>query len=135
MLFHLSVLFRTVLGLLLVITGILKIPDRKGFFVILVEYDLFPVWFARLSSVLLPWGELVIGTWLLLRVSPLYSVALALLYLTSTSLITLFALLKGKRISNCGCYGTAIKSPLTWLKFCENVIWVLMALVVMYASL
>ncbi len=134
MLQAIAVFSRIVLGLLFVVTGVLKLPDIKGFYAVLLSYNMFPKWFARLGSYGLPFTELVVGAWLLAGYYAFYAASATLLLLFASNVVVLAALLKRKKIDNCGCYGIALKVPVTWKKFAENLVWMVLAAMIMYAG-
>lgn len=134
MLQQIALIFRVVLGLLFAVTGLLKLPDLKGFYVVLVSYNLFPSWFARVNAYVLPVVEVLAGVWLLTGFYLRYSTLFSVLLLFSSTLIVLIVLLKGRKVENCGCYGTMFKTPISWKKFAENVLWLGMSIVAFFAS-
>jgi putative oxidoreductase len=115
--------------MLFLITGLLKIPDLKGFYFVLLSYGLFPKWFARINAYSLPAIEILTGVWLLTGIKVKPAAALALTLLATSTLIILTTLIKKRKIENCGCYGTTFKTPVTWLKLLENCIWITLALI------
>jgi hypothetical protein len=135
MLVEISLVLRVILGFFFTLTGLLKVPDLNGFYVILVSYNLFPSWFARLSAYTLPLAEIFAGIWLMTGRYQVYSSLLVLLLLFSSTVVIVVALLKKQKIQNCGCFGTAFKNPVSWWKFLENMVWIVVAVSVLLSAL
>lgn len=125
---------RIVLGLLLIISGFLKVPSLRAFSVIVASYGILPRKLVKPLAYLQPFIEIVIGSWVLSG-EFLFEAGLAGMALMGvTTLFVLFALIKKKKMDNCGCYGVAVKVPLSWRKFTENVVWVALFGLLAFAS-
>lgn len=123
----LELVLRIVLGSLLFLSSILKLPDVKGFAKIILMYGMFDYQTSKVFAWFVVLGELV--TAMLLFTGPVRLASiLALGFLGMATGGVLYALIKGNRMSNCGCYGTAFKVPLNWRKLLENLVWVFLAL-------
>lgn len=131
----LAIVFRILLGILFTTTGMLKLPDLHGFYIILLTYNMFPKWLARISAIVLPFAELILGFLLLTGIMPLPVISVTLLFLIQSTLIVCIALIKKQNIENCGCYGTMFVSPVTWKKLVENIVWIVLAVTVLYTAL
>ena len=131
MLEYFAIVFRVILGWLFVLTGLLKLPDLKGFYVILLSYNLLPTWFARISAYTLPLAEIFAGVWLMTGLSKFYAASFVLLLLLSSTFVILAALIRKQRVENCGCYGTLFAHPVTWGKLMENLGWIVVAVIVL----
>ncbi|MBI4146407.1 DoxX family membrane protein [Candidatus Woesearchaeota archaeon] len=123
MLLYLIPGLRIVLGLLLVITGALKIPNLKGFSVIVASYGLLPRKLVKPLAYVQPFAEFVVGVWVLSGQYLFFASIAGLLLMLAADIFVLSALLKRKKLDNCGCYGIAFKIPLSWKKFIENLVW------------
>lgn len=125
---------RIVLGLLLIVTGLLKLPNLRAFSVIVASYGILPRKLVKPLAYMQPFIEVIIGSWVLSG-EYLFEAGLAGMALMAVAtLFVLSALLKKKKMDNCGCYGIAVKIPLTWRKFGENVVWVALFALLSFAS-
>ena len=114
---------RIVLSLLFVITSVRKLPDLKPFSVIVASYGVLPRKLVKPAAYSQPIIELIIGLWILSG-RYLFQAAIAgLLMMIVANYFVLTALIKKKKMDNCGCYGVKVKVPLTWNKFYENLVW------------
>jgi hypothetical protein len=125
---------RIILGVLFVITAGLKLPDLKGFAVIVATYNILPRQFVKPAAYMQPFFELVIGFWILSGKYLLYSSTAGLLLMLVADIFVLKGLMAKKKMENCGCYGTAIKIPLNWKKFVENLIWTALLVILIIAA-
>jgi len=115
-----------ILGVLFIFSGLVKLPDLKGFSKIVIAYNLLPLKLSRVMGYVLPFVELITGGILLNGGYVFYGAVLGLLQL----IVVTFALMKiykrKKKMENCGCFGTSIKVPVTKRKLAENVFWILL---------
>ncbi|RJQ21391.1 DoxX family membrane protein [Candidatus Woesearchaeota archaeon] len=125
---------RIVLGLLLIVTGILKIPNLRGFSVIVASYGLLPRVLVRPLAYAQPFVEFVIGAWVLSGKQLFWGALAGLGLMLIANVFVLYALVQKKKMDNCGCYGVAVRVPLTWKKFGENVVWTLLFALLAFAS-
>jgi hypothetical protein len=126
---------RLALAALLLFSGIMKLFDLKGFYVTVVKFGILPRKLAKPFAYSLPFFEIIVGAMLLLAILlPFAALAAALLMVVSEIGIA-GALLKQKKIDNCGCFGAAFKVPVTWRKFAENIGWLVAAVAVFWATL
>ena len=126
---------RLVLGLLLFVTGVLKAKDLKGFSVIVAMYGLLPRALVKPLAYVQPFVEIVVGAWILSGKQLFYGSIAGLLLMLSANVFVLKGLLNKKKMENCGCYGAAIKHPLNWMKFVENLFWTFFFIVLIIASM
>jgi hypothetical protein len=141
----LSTISRIVLGILLTVSGALKLPNIRGFRAIVIGYGLLPIWLARIMGTLHPFIELANGIVLLAIpwianpatrwVVTVIAAAHAFLILLVATIFILSAMAKRSKMSNCGCFGTAIKVPLGWHKVVENAVWMLLALQLFFSQI
>jgi hypothetical protein len=119
-------IIRIAIGFLFLISGALKLPDLKGFFVTIVKYNVLKGKLAKVSAYSLPFIEIIIGFALIFKIYLTYSYSLALfLVLVSTGGV-IYAYLNNNRLDNCGCYGTKIKIPIGPKKIIENLITIIL---------
>ena len=114
---------RVWIGLVLLATAAGKLLDVPGFARILEDYEVFPrgsilLWIAWLVSS----AELVLALWLFsarrLQAAAVCALLLHLLYAAWSGM----ALLRGLRLSNCGCFGVFLARPLTWGTAAEDLV-------------
>ena len=116
------------IGYMFIFSGFVKLPDLKGFWKIVIQYGVVPPKLTKTVAYTQPFVELVIGWFVLLGVMPMILAGLALLMMLGTTYFVWVGLHKNKEMENCGCFGVAFKVKLTWRKFFENCIWILLAL-------
>lgn len=125
---------RIILGLLFIVTGILKISNLRRFSVIVASYGLLPRVLVRPLAYAQPFVEFVIGAWVLLGKQLFLGALAGLGLMLIANVFVLYALVQKKKMDNCGCYGVAVRVPLTWKKFGENVVWTLLFALLAFAS-
>ena len=119
----LSTIIRIILGVLFMMAGALKIPNLRGFSIIVATYNLLPGWLVKPAAYMQPFVEFATGLWLLSGKQVLYSSIMALLLMIAANVFVIKGLMEKKKMENCGCYGVAIKVPLSWKKLVENLFW------------
>lgn len=125
--FYLFVPFlRIVLGLFFMVSGALKFPNLKKFSVIVASYGVLPRKFVKPLAYAQPFIEFLIGFWVLSGFYLFFAAIAGLIMMLVADFFVLFALLNKKKIDNCGCYGVAVKVPLSWNKFAKNIFWILL---------
>ncbi len=122
---QLSVVCRLVLGTIFIQFALSKIMRPAVFALNVVEYGLMPPWGVNLWALVLPWGELVCGLFLILGIRTRAAATLigGMNVLFIVGLV--HAILAGLPI-NCGCVGEA-GEPVNWWKVLKNVGMLLMA--------
>jgi hypothetical protein len=141
----LTLISRLALGTLFTFSGGIKLFNLRGFRAIVIGYGFLPVKLARVLGTLHPFAELANGLVLLglpliadaamRRVVAAIAAAHAGLLLFAATFFVIAAMAKRKKMSNCGCFGTAIKVPLGWHKVIENAIWAVLAFHLFLSSL
>lgn len=125
---------RILLGILFIITGALKLPNLKGFSIIVAAYGLLPRKLVKPAAYTLPFIEFFVGWWILSGKSLFYSAIAGLVLMAVSSVFVAYGLMQKKKMENCGCYGANIKTPLSWKKFAENMIWTMLFIVLVFAA-
>lgn len=115
-----AAVLRCFIGLVLLATGAGKVLDLRGFAEVLRSYEAVPdSWLPPLAAAV-PAVELLLGLWLVsgrrLAAASLVSCAVHLAYAAWSAA----ALLRGLRLSNCGCFGVFWARPLTGLTVAED---------------
>ncbi len=127
-------IIRIVIGTLFAVTGMWKICDLKAFSVTVVKYGIIPRRLTKPLAYAQPFFETAIGIAVLWPYQLFWSSLAALALLVVATLFILIALLRNKKIDNCGCYGAVVKVPVTWKKFCENLIWIALATLLFWST-
>ncbi len=125
---------RILLGVLFIITGALKLPNLKGFSIIVASYGLLPRQLVKPAAYLQPFIEFIVGWWILSGKYLLYASIAGLILMLSANVFVIKGLLQKKKMENCGCYGTAIKVPLTWKKLAENILWTILSILLVLGA-
>ena len=124
---------RIILGLLYIITGAIKFPNLKGFSIIVASYGIIPRKLVKPAAYAQPIIEFAVGLWILSGKYLFYAAIAGLLLMIVANVFVLSALIKKKKMENCGCYGAGIKIPLSWKKFIENLVWTALFIVLAIA--
>jgi len=125
---------RIMLGILFIITGAIKFPNLKGFSVIVASYGLLPRQVVKPAAYAQPVFEFIIGWWILSGKQLFYASIAGLLMMIVADIFIIKGLMQKKKMENCGCYGVAIKVPLTWKKLVENIVWTILFIVLIIAA-
>ncbi|WP_417363491.1 BT_3928 family protein [Galbibacter sp.] len=128
---------RILVGLLFLISGLIKLNDPVGFSFKLEEYfspevlDMaFLLPFALQIAVLLVIFETVLGVMLLLGYKPKFTVWSLLLMIIFFTFLTFYSAYFNK-VTDCGCFGDAIKLT-PWESFSKDVVLLLLILVLFF---
>ncbi len=125
---------RIILGILFIITGAIKFPNLKGFSVIVASYGLLPRQVVKPAAYAQPFIEFIIGWWILSGKQLFYASIAGFLMMIVADIFIIKGLMQKKKMENCGCYGVAIKVPLTWKKLVENIVWTILFIVLIIAA-
>ena len=127
---YLSAACRLVLGVIFVDFALSKIMRPAVFALNVVEYGMMPAWGVNLWALVLPWGELMAGLFLILgiRTRAAATVIGGMNVIFIVGLVT--AILQGLPI-NCGCVGEA-GEPVNWWKVLKNAGMLVMALQIFF---
>jgi len=125
---------RLILAMLFLFSGVVKLSDLRGFSGIIAKFGLLQKQLVKPVAYSLPFIQIFLGAWLLTN-SYLFGAALLAVLMMLVSEIGIgWVLYKKKKIDNCGCYGTFIQIPVTHAKFAENLVWLVIAIIlVVYA--
>ncbi len=126
-------LVRVILGGLFLFSGVVKFFGLKRFALIIASYGMLPRQLVKPFAYTLPFAETIVGLWLLSNQALQWSGLAALILLIISTGGVLGALIKKKRMENCGCYGVLVKVPLSWKKFVENIFWIALAVVLVWS--
>ncbi len=129
---YLIYLFRFTVGFVLIIAAIPKIADPASFAKSIEAYQLIPAIFINLTALFIPWGELIIGIFLIAGFMLRSNAILSALLFATFSVIIAVSLLRGLSI-DCGCFG-ANSSPLSWMRFVEDIVLMLFSIIIYQTS-
>lgn len=119
---------RAVLGLILLAASIAKLSNLPGFVAVLHSYRIFPHGLHWPVAIIISVSELVIGSWLWwgrhLRQAAWTSLTLHGTYAGFAA----FMLLRNVPILNCGCFGSYLARPLSWITVGQNLLLVALSL-------
>jgi hypothetical protein len=113
---------RFAIGAVLLASAAGKLPDIRGFADVLRTYKAFPDPVLFPLALAIPLGELALALWLFsgqaLAAAAGTSVVVHFVY----SLWSAISVLKGLRLSNCGCFGVFWPHPLGWSTVLEDLV-------------
>lgn len=125
---------RILVGILFIISGLIKLNDPMGFSFKLEEYfsqgvlDLpFLIPFALAISIFVVIVEVVLGIFLLIGFRPKFTVWSLLLMIVFFTFLTFYSAYFNK-VTDCGCFGDAIKLT-PWESFVKDVILLVLILI------
>jgi putative oxidoreductase len=115
---YLSVFCRLLLGAIFISFALSKIMRPAVFALNVVDYNLMPAWGVNLWSLALPWGELVVGLFLLLGIRT-RAAAILIAGMNVIFIVGLVNAILHHMPINCGCVGE-VGEPVNWLKVLKN---------------
>ncbi|MDR2123144.1 MAG: DoxX family protein [Flavobacteriaceae bacterium] len=136
---HQTHFLRIVVGVLFIISGIVKTIDPIGFSYKLEEYfgaGVFNIPFlqglALPLSILFVILEVMLGMFLLLGVWKKFTLSSLLSLIVFFTFLTFYSAYFNK-VTDCGCFGDALKLP-PWVSFCKDVVLLIMILILVFGS-
>jgi uncharacterized membrane protein YphA (DoxX/SURF4 family) len=114
-------LVRIILGALFVFAGATKAYDPGAFAVEIQRYQVVPWILGALTSVYLPWLEMLAGALLLLKRFERGALLVITVLLLVFTLALTSAMLRGLRI-DCGCFGKAFTATGTTVPLLRNLV-------------
>jgi putative oxidoreductase len=115
---YLSVFCRVLLAAIFISFALSKIMRPAVFALNVVDYNLTPAWGVNLWSLALPWGELVVGLFLLLGIRT-RAAATLIAAMNVIFIVGLVNAILHHMPINCGCVGE-VGEPVNWLKVMKN---------------
>jgi len=111
---------RFILGIVFILASIDKIAAPEAFAASIQAYRILPLPVVNIAALVIPWTELICGLFLLggILVRPSSFLLSSLLMVFIAAIFT--ALLRGLKI-DCGCFGTAHISPVSWMRILEDI--------------
>lgn len=134
----LSFVFRVVMGVIFLVSGLAKISDPYRFILTMREFRLFPEGMVPFTAVYLPWLEFVVGLFILIGLLHRPSaVILAGLNLLFTAAIV-SVIVRGIEV-DCGCFGLVadmlgLPDMADYKAVIRNVIFLLMNVQIMLSA-
>lgn len=99
-----SFVFRLAVGIVFLISGAGKLPERAVFIEKVEEFDLLPQTLANFYGNVLPWVEIVIGALLIIGLLSRFAAVVAMLSSLSFIVANSVVLYRGLNLE-CGCFG------------------------------
>jgi len=127
---YLLFLFRVIVGLIFIYSGIIKIIDTQGFSNSIYNYKLLPDLLINFLAVILPWIELITGLLLLLGITIKENALIINALLIIFIIAIIINLFRGLDI-NCGCFGTGNGTKIGLTKLIENFLLLIMGILLM----
>ena len=131
----LILVLRILLGAFLIFSGFMKMLNLSGFWMTVAQFNNLARKYGKPFAYALPFIEVIVGVILIVGFYlPFYSglaVLMALLFGTMVSV----ALIKKKKLKNCGCLGAKIKMPISWKSLAEDILFFLVALLIFLSTI
>lgn len=131
---HIVLVLRIILGLLYVLASVFKFPDIKGFASSIASFGLVPKRLIKSIAYIHPIAELGIGLAILFNIYLREAAFLGLIFIIIADIFVTYGYFN-KKIDDCGCYGIAIKVPVTKYKLLENAVWTILFFALFILSL
>jgi uncharacterized membrane protein YphA (DoxX/SURF4 family) len=131
---HIILSLRIILGLLYVLASVFKFPDIKRFAASIASFGLVPRKLVKPIAYAHPVVELAVGIAILFNIYLREAAFAGLVLIIIADIFVTYGYFK-KKIDDCGCYGIAIKVPVTKYKLLENAVWTLLFLALFLLSL
>jgi Methylamine utilisation protein MauE len=113
---------RFAIGAVLLASAAGKLLDIAGFSSVLKTYEAFPDGILLPLAIAIPLAELALALWLFsgqfLAAAAITSVVMHLAYAVWSAV----SVLRGLRLSNCGCFGVFWPRPLGWTTVAEDLV-------------
>lgn len=127
---------RFLIGALFIFSGYVKVVDPQGFAIKISEYFVnlniqFLEPLAFTCAILVIAAEVTMGLCLVARTRMVITSWAVLLFMSFFTLLTLFIAVNGDIVSDCGCFGDAIKLS-NWATFFKNVAFMPFVLIIFF---
>lgn len=117
-------ILRYLLATVLLVAGGGKLLDLPGFVLVLRSYGIFPKVFLWPMALAVTGAELSLSLWLITGWRVVRAAAASITLHSLYAAWALFMLLRGKPILNCGCFGSFLVRPLSWMTVAEDLVLV-----------
>ncbi len=126
-------ILRIILGAILLAAGLFKIKDLKMFAAVVRTFNLLPRILIKPLSYSLVLAEIIFGGLLLIGYQTYYiSILVAMMQFVSMVFVSI-ALIRHKKLKDCGCFGALIKVPITWWHVLVNAVFIALALKIFFS--
>jgi len=123
-----SLALRVFIGGLFVWSGLAKLQNGEGFYQAVLAYGVLPSeLLVRVVAIGLPWFEIITGGYVIIGLFTRWAVLAIVAMLVVFLGLIAWMLLQGK-VVDCGCFVAGVSEPLSWKKFGEDVVLLLMTL-------
>ena len=116
---------RILLGIVLLFSGITKIIDSSKAVDLMLDFKVIPEALILIIVSILPVLEILIGVLLILGMYPKFASISALVLFSGFFLIIIYGTIIGLN-SDCGCFGSVIKSRVGWGMVVRNLVFVVL---------
>lgn len=130
---HIVLILRIILGLLYILASVFKFPDIKRFATSIASFGFVPRKLIKPIAYLHPVVEFAVGIAILFNIYLREAAFIGLVFIVIADVFVTYGYFK-KKIDDCGCYGIAIKVPVTKYKLVENAIWTILFLALFIIS-
>ena len=114
---------RILLGIVLIFSGIAKIADPSKAVDLMLDFKVIPEALILIIVSILPVLEILIGVLLILGMYPKFASISALVLFSGFFLIIIYGTIIGLN-SDCGCFGSLVKSRIGWGMVVRNGVFV-----------
>ena len=117
------------IGGVLLLAAVGKFLDNRHFAETLAQWQLFPRWSLLPLGVVASLSELILALWLFSGWRLDRAALLSVLFHLGYSIATVVTLLRGIRLSDCGCFGILFPHPLNWTMAVEDFAFAVLSVV------
>ncbi|MBD3260004.1 DoxX family membrane protein [Candidatus Woesearchaeota archaeon] len=128
-------ILRIIVGAFLVFSGFMKVLNLKAFWLTVAQFNEPARKYGRPFAYALPFIEIIIGIVLITGYYLMYSSFLTILMAILFGAMVTTALVKRKKLKNCGCFGANIKMPISWRSLVEDIIFFVAALIIFLSTI
>ncbi|MBW2987161.1 DoxX family membrane protein [Candidatus Woesearchaeota archaeon] len=126
---------RIIVGAFLVFSGFMKVLNLNAFWLTVAQFNELARKYGKPFAYALPFIEMIVGVILIigfyLQFYSFITILMAILFGTMVAT----ALVKKKKIENCGCFGANIKMPISWRSLAEDILFFIAALIIFLSTI
>lgn len=124
---------RLVLGTILVVAAIGKLPQQAELVDLVKSLAILPQPWAHYYAVALPWAELVVGVVLILGLFSRLAAGVSILMTASFIVANVKTIVTSTYNPTCGCFGQIVETP-SWVALTIDSVMIVMALMILFHS-